>query len=29
LFYVPKAGTKGKITLLGFASGLISAKELP
>jgi hypothetical protein len=33
LFYVPKASRDGsssaKITLLGFASGLISAKELP
>jgi hypothetical protein len=29
LFYVPKAGTKAKITMLGFATGLISAKEIP
>ncbi len=29
LFYVPKASSSAKITLLGFASGLISAKELP
>lgn len=28
LFYVPKAGSKSKITLLGSATGLISAKEL-
>ncbi len=28
LFYVPKAGTKNKITMLGFATGLISAKEI-
>jgi hypothetical protein len=29
LFYVPKASSKSKITLLGFATGLISAKEIP
>jgi hypothetical protein len=29
LFYVPKASSKSKISLLGFATGLISAKELP
>jgi len=29
LFYVPKANSKSKITLLGFATGLISAKEIP
>jgi hypothetical protein len=29
LFYVPKASSKSKITLLGFATGLISATEKP
>ncbi|MET0724901.1 MAG: hypothetical protein ABWY36_01025 [Leifsonia sp.] len=29
LFYVPPAGSTEKITLLGFASGLISASEVP
>ncbi len=29
LFYVPKASSKTKITLLGFATGLISATEKP
>ncbi len=29
LFYVPKASSKSKITLLGFATGLISASEKP
>jgi hypothetical protein len=28
LFYVPRADSKMKVTLLGFASGLVSAKEL-
>ncbi len=29
LFYVPRADSTMKVTLLGFASGLVSAKELP
>lgn len=29
LFYVPPIGSKDKVVLLGFATGLISAKELP
>ncbi|HAM27341.1 MAG TPA: hypothetical protein DCP11_11765 [Microbacteriaceae bacterium] len=29
LFYVPPASSKNKIVLLGFATGLVSAKELP
>jgi hypothetical protein len=29
LFYVPSSTSKQKISLLGFATGLISAKELP
>ena len=28
LFYVPKAGSDGKIVLLGYSQGLISAAEL-
>ena len=28
LFYVPPSGSKGKIVLLGYAQGLINAKEL-
>ncbi|MCU1477658.1 MAG: hypothetical protein JWQ64_2351 [Subtercola sp.] len=29
LFYVPPSGDTSKVTLLGFAQGLLSAKELP
>jgi hypothetical protein len=29
LFYIPSAGESGKPTLLGFAQGLVQAKELP
>lgn len=29
LFYIPAAGSKAKVILLGFATGLVSAKELP
>ena len=29
LFYVPSSTSKQKISLLGFATGLTSAKELP
>ena len=29
LFYVPPSGDTSQVTLLGFAQGLLSAKELP